>query len=136
MHTLDPEPWLRAFGADAARYFLLRHVRTGRDGDFRAERFVHAYHAELANGLGNLANRVFGLLARASASTIPAPGQDLRTGARPAHALASRASGTRRLALRANLPRCSDVLHSASLELRTPFSPDAMVTAARTPIAD
>lgn len=76
-NTLDPEPWLHGFGADAVRYFLLRHVRTGRDADFRAERFVDAYHADLANGLGNLVNRVFGLLARATASAIPARGEEL-----------------------------------------------------------
>jgi methionyl-tRNA synthetase len=69
--ALDPEPWLRDYGSDAVRYFLLRHVRTGRDGDFTAERFDRAYHAELANGLGNLANRVLGLVARSNASCVP-----------------------------------------------------------------
>ncbi|HKP55801.1 MAG TPA: methionine--tRNA ligase [Polyangiales bacterium] len=72
--TLDPAPWLRDYGSDALRYYLLRHVRTGHDGDFRADRFDRAYHAELANGLGNLVNRVFGLLQRANGSAIPASG--------------------------------------------------------------
>ena len=72
--ALDPEPWLRDYGSDALRYFLLRHVRTGHDGDFRAERFDAAYHAELASGFGNLVDRVLGLLARANASTVPAAG--------------------------------------------------------------
>jgi methionyl-tRNA synthetase len=72
--TLDPAPWLRDYGSDALRYYLLRHVRSGHDGDFQAERFDRAYHAELANGLGNLVNRVFGLLQRANACAIPAAG--------------------------------------------------------------
>jgi methionyl-tRNA synthetase len=72
--TLDPTPWLRDYGADAVRYYLLRHVRTGHDGDFRADRFDRAYHAELANGFGNLVNRVFGLLQRANDCRVPAAG--------------------------------------------------------------
>jgi methionyl-tRNA synthetase len=71
--TLDPVPLIEEFGADAIRYYLLRHVRTGRDGDFSRERLVQAYNAELANGLGNLANRLLGLLQRASAGVLPAP---------------------------------------------------------------
>ncbi|MET0389886.1 MAG: class I tRNA ligase family protein, partial [Polyangiales bacterium] len=46
-------------------------VRTTRDGDFSRERFVAAYNAELANGLGNLVQRVLGLTARANAGRVP-----------------------------------------------------------------
>lgn len=73
--ALDPLPLVRDFGADAVRYYLLRHVRTTRDGDFSHARFVGAYNAELANGLGNLANRVFGLVQRASGGVIPRVGR-------------------------------------------------------------
>lgn len=72
--ALDPSPWLDAFGADAVRYYLLRHVRTTRDGDISAERFVQAYNAELANGLGNLVNRTLGLVQRSHSSTVPPVG--------------------------------------------------------------
>jgi methionyl-tRNA synthetase len=72
--ALDPLPLIAAFGADAVRYYLLRHVRTTRDGDFSEARLIEAHDAELANGLGNLANRLFGLLRRSSAGAVPAPG--------------------------------------------------------------
>jgi methionyl-tRNA synthetase len=71
--ALDPQPLIAELGADALRYFLLRHVRTTRDGDFSHERWVKAYNAELANDLGNLANRVFGLVQRASGGVVPVP---------------------------------------------------------------
>lgn len=74
--TLDPVPLIRAFGADAVRFFLLRHVRTARDADFRLDRFVHAFNAELANGLGNLASRVFALVERATGGVVPEPGRE------------------------------------------------------------
>ena len=62
--ALDPQPLIAELGSDALRYYLLRHVRTTRDGDYSRARFVTAYNAELANGLGNLANRLFGLAQR------------------------------------------------------------------------
>ena len=74
--ALDPFPWLNELGCDAVRYYLLRHVRTTRDGDFSAERFLQAYNAELANGLGNLVDRTLGLVARATAGRIPAAGAE------------------------------------------------------------
>jgi len=68
---LDPAPLIETFGADALRYYLLRHVRTTRDGDFDHARLVHAYNAELANNLGNLVNRVLGLVQRGCGGVIP-----------------------------------------------------------------
>jgi methionyl-tRNA synthetase len=62
---LDPEPLVERYGVDAVRYYLLRQIRTTRDGDFRAARLVESHDAELANGLGNLASRVLALIARA-----------------------------------------------------------------------
>jgi methionyl-tRNA synthetase len=74
--TLDPQPLLADFGSDAVRYYLLRHVRTTRDGDFTLERFIQAYNAELANGLGNLVNRTLGLVRRVSGGAIPPAGAE------------------------------------------------------------
>lgn len=103
--SLDPFPLIEQYGVDALRYYLLRHVRTGRDGDFSQERFIQAYNAELANGLGNLANRLLGLLQRATQGVLPDAGepppecaglaaqtQQLRT--RVDHALQNRALDT------------------------------------------
>lgn len=75
--TLDPVPLIERYGADAVRYFLLRHVRTARDGDFSVERFAEAHDAELANGLGNLASRVLALVDRATGGLVPEPGPEL-----------------------------------------------------------
>ena len=74
--TLDPLPIVARHGADALRYFLLRHVRTARDGDFSLERFTAAHDAELANGLGNLASRLFALVERGSSGRVPPAGAE------------------------------------------------------------
>lgn len=72
--TLDPLPVIARHGADALRYYLLRHVRTARDGDFGLARFTQAHDAELANGLGNLASRIFALVDRATGGRVPPAG--------------------------------------------------------------
>jgi methionyl-tRNA synthetase len=69
--ALDPQPLIDQLGPDALRYYLLRHVRTTRDGDYSHARFIAAYNAELANGLGNLANRVLGLVQRCTGGELP-----------------------------------------------------------------
>lgn len=62
--AIDPAPLVETFGSDALRYYLLRHVRTGEDGDFAPDRFAQAYQSELAGQLGNLAHRTASMLAR------------------------------------------------------------------------
>lgn len=74
--TVDPLELVARHGADAVRYYLLRHVRTDRDGDFDPGRFAAAHDAELANGLGNLASRLLGAAARIAGGAIPAPGPE------------------------------------------------------------
>jgi len=51
---------------DALRYYLLREIPTFEDGDYTWERFVEAYNAGLANGLGNLTSRILKMAANAS----------------------------------------------------------------------
>jgi methionyl-tRNA synthetase len=60
----DPLSYERAFGPDVLRYFLMREVVYGLDGDFSEERLIERYNAELANDLGNLASRVLAMAAR------------------------------------------------------------------------
>ena len=60
----DPVSYEQAFGADVLRYFLMREVVYGLDGDFSEERLVERYNAELANDLGNLSSRVLAMAAR------------------------------------------------------------------------
>jgi methionyl-tRNA synthetase len=75
--SIDPTPLIAQHGADAVRYFLLRHIRTARDGDFSIARFHQAHDAELANGLGNLASRVLALGEKVTDGRVPAPGVEL-----------------------------------------------------------
>lgn len=56
-NVVDPNLLVDAYGADAVRYFLLREIPFGADGDFSHEGFRIRYNADLANNLGNLAHR-------------------------------------------------------------------------------
>jgi methionyl-tRNA synthetase len=60
-NVIDPIYLANKYGADALRYFLLREVPFGQDGDFSIKRFEERYNADLANGLGNLVSRVLTL---------------------------------------------------------------------------
>ncbi|HUY17675.1 MAG TPA: methionine--tRNA ligase [Candidatus Binataceae bacterium] len=60
----DPVSYERAFGADVLRYFVMREVVYGLDGDFSEERLVERYNADLANDLGNLVSRVLAMAQR------------------------------------------------------------------------
>ncbi len=57
----DPGAYVDELGADAVRYFLLRHVRPFYDSDFSVARLREAYNADLANALGNLCSRLTAL---------------------------------------------------------------------------
>lgn len=62
--AIDPAPLVETYGSDALRYYLLRHVRTGEDGDFSPERLAQSYQSELADQLGNLAHRTASMIVR------------------------------------------------------------------------
>lgn len=57
-NVVDPVEYVERYGVDAVRYYLLREIPTLDDGDFSEERFVGVHNSELANGVGNLLNRV------------------------------------------------------------------------------
>ncbi|BAT93615.1 methionine--tRNA ligase, chloroplastic/mitochondrial [Vigna umbellata] len=61
-NTLEPNDLVDKFGTDAVRYFFLREVEFGSDGDYSEERFINIVNAHLANTVGNLLNRTLGLL--------------------------------------------------------------------------
>ncbi|MHB8384520.1 MAG: methionine--tRNA ligase [Candidatus Binataceae bacterium] len=63
-NTADPVAYETSIGADVLRYFLLREVVYGLDGDFTEERLVERYNSDLANDLGNLTSRVLAMAAR------------------------------------------------------------------------
>lgn len=56
-NTLDPVALVNTYGADAVRFYFLKEIEFGRDGDFNEERFINIVNADLANDLGNLLNR-------------------------------------------------------------------------------
>ena len=57
-NVINPFEVVDKYGTDALRYFLTREITPFEDGDFTEERFIEAYNAGLANGLGNLVSRV------------------------------------------------------------------------------
>jgi len=72
-NAVDPFPIIQRYGPDALRYYLLRSVRPGEDGDFSEQRLRETYTAHLANGLGNLVRRVEALCDRAGCGGGEAP---------------------------------------------------------------
>jgi methionyl-tRNA synthetase len=71
-NVIDPRDLLATFGLDPLRYFLLREVPFGNDGDFSRRALVTRLNVELANDLGNLAQRTLTLIARNCAGRLPA----------------------------------------------------------------
>ncbi|MGY6529173.1 MAG: methionine--tRNA ligase [Cyanobacterium sp.] len=61
-NTLDPIELLQKYDSDAVRYYFLKAIEFGKDGDFNETRFVNTLNADLANDLGNLLNRSLGML--------------------------------------------------------------------------
>jgi methionyl-tRNA synthetase len=63
-NVVDPVEIIDTYGADAFRYYFLRHVPTTDDGDFTWSKFETAYNTELGNELGNLVQRVAAMINR------------------------------------------------------------------------
>jgi methionyl-tRNA synthetase len=70
-----PRPIVNMLGMDALRYFLLRDVVFGQDGNFSYDALVTRYNSDLANGLGNLASRTAALIEKNFGGKIPKPGK-------------------------------------------------------------
>jgi methionyl-tRNA synthetase len=68
-----PQPIAAVLGVDALRYFLLRDMVFGQDGNFSYDALITRYNADLANGLGNLASRTLTMIERYCGGAIPAP---------------------------------------------------------------
>ena len=62
---------IERYGVDALRYYLLRDVRFGSDGGISYDAVHERYHAELANDLGNLVNRVTAMIEKYRAGVVP-----------------------------------------------------------------
>ncbi len=73
-NVIDPNALVSEFGADAFRYFLLREIPFGQDGDFSRAAVLSRFNSELANDLGNLVSRTHAMIERYSGGRIPKPG--------------------------------------------------------------
>jgi len=70
-NTLDPFKLAERYGADATRYYFLKEIEFGRDGDFNEIRFVNTLNADLANDLGNLLNRTLKMAHKYCGGCVP-----------------------------------------------------------------
>jgi methionyl-tRNA synthetase len=68
------ETVLEVLGADALRYFLLREISFGHDGNFTFEALVQRYNGDLANGYGNLVSRVVNMVHKYFGGVVPEAG--------------------------------------------------------------
>jgi methionyl-tRNA synthetase len=73
-NVIDPLDLAAQYGNDAVRYFLLREVPYGADGDFSAAKMKERYNSDLANGLGNFAARVLALAEKEELHAMPLDG--------------------------------------------------------------
>jgi methionyl-tRNA synthetase len=73
-NVIDPRSLVEEFGLDPVRYFLLREVPFGGDGDFSRRALISRLNVELANDLGNLAQRTLSQVARNCGGVLPPPG--------------------------------------------------------------
>jgi methionyl-tRNA synthetase len=72
-NVIDPFALADAYGVDPLRYFLLREVPFGQDGNYSHEAIVNRVNADLANDLGNLAQRSLTMIARQRGGVLPQP---------------------------------------------------------------
>ncbi|MDR1977556.1 MAG: methionine--tRNA ligase [Synergistaceae bacterium] len=75
-NVVDPFKMAELYGADAFRYFLLREVPFGNDGDFSEAALVGRINSDLANDLGNLLNRTLQMIVSYSGGVVPAGALD------------------------------------------------------------
>jgi len=73
-NVIDPFALANAYGVDQLRYFFLREVPFGQDGNYSHEAIAARINADLANDLGNLAQRSLTMVARQFGGRLPAPG--------------------------------------------------------------
>lgn len=74
-NVIDPIGLIEEFGPDAIRYYLLREITLGMDGNFSREALITRINADLANDLGNLLHRTLNMIGRFNNGVIEQPGQ-------------------------------------------------------------
>jgi methionyl-tRNA synthetase len=74
-NVVDPFNLADQYGVDQMRYFFLREVPFGQDGNYNHEAMVARINADLANDLGNLAQRSLSMIAKQLSGVLPEPGE-------------------------------------------------------------
>jgi methionyl-tRNA synthetase len=74
-NVVDPFNLADQYGVDQMRYFFMREVPFGQDGNYNHEAIVARINADLANDLGNLAQRSLSMIARQLGGALPEPGE-------------------------------------------------------------
>lgn len=75
-NVISPDYYISEYGVDPFRYFLLREVPFGLDGEFSEENFKKRYNSELVNDFGNLLNRTLNLIEKKFGGFVPECGFD------------------------------------------------------------
>lgn len=73
-NVLSPDALVGTFGLEELRYFLMREIPHGQDGNFAPEQAIQRINADLANGVGNLAQRTLSMIYKNCGARIPEPG--------------------------------------------------------------
>ncbi|WP_205874488.1 methionine--tRNA ligase [Mycobacterium camsae] len=74
-NIVDPVALVDTFGVDQVRYFLLREIPFGQDGSYSDESIITRINTDLANELGNLAQRSLSMVAKNLGAVVPEPGE-------------------------------------------------------------
>ncbi|GAB3188567.1 methionine--tRNA ligase [Nesterenkonia suensis] len=74
-NVVAPAEWTETYGLDAVRFFLLREFPYGQDGSYTHEAVVGRKNSDLANNLGNLAQRSLSMIVKNCDGALPAPGE-------------------------------------------------------------